>query len=59
MKPFSVVPTRSTLESEYQRNIDGLVGIPMVDIPPIPFLAVWNGSTLGRTGTELIRMFEI
>ena len=48
-----------TLESEYQRNIDGLVGIPMVDIPPTPFLAVWNSSTLGRTGTELIKMFEI
>lgn len=48
-----------TLESEYQRNIDGLVGIPMTDIEPIPLIAVWNSATLGKTGVELVKNLEI
>ena len=48
-----------TLESEYQRNTDGFVGIPMVDIPPTPLLAVWNSATLGQAGVDFIKALKI
>jgi len=48
-----------TLESEYQPNTDGLVGIPLTDIPPLPFIAVWQPSTLGSLGQSIVRQLEL
>lgn len=43
-----------TLETVYQSNTDGLVGIPLIDIPPLSFIAVWKNSTLGDLGKTLV-----
>lgn len=48
-----------TLESEYQPNTDGLVGIPLADIPPLPFIAVWQQSTLGTLGQSIVRQLGL
>lgn len=48
-----------TLESQYQPNTDGLVGIPIIDLPPLPFIAAWNDSTLGTLGKSLIKQLKL
>lgn len=44
-----------SLESEYQRNDAGLVSIPIMDIEPVPLLAVWQESAITQSCRELIR----
>lgn len=48
-----------SLESGYQRNDAGLVSIPLVDIDPIPLLALWRDGTLGKAAKELIQKLEL
>lgn len=47
-----------TLESEYQPNTDGLVGIPLVDVPPLPLLLVWQKPPLGKLSTSFIQQLR-
>lgn len=44
-----------TLDHEYHPNIDGLVCIPLVDINPMPLIAVWRQDDLCTLGKKLIK----
>ncbi len=43
-----------TIDCLYHSNIDGLVSIPLIDIAPIPLIAVWRQNDLCELGKKLI-----
>lgn len=43
-----------TVEREYNSNIDGLVSIPLVDVKPMPLIAVWREDNFSAPVKKLI-----
>lgn len=43
-----------TIDHEYHSNIDGLAIIPLMDVKPIPLIAVWREADLCTLGKRLI-----
>lgn len=43
-----------TMDHEYHSNIDGLVSIPLTDVPPMPLIAVWREENFCALGQKLI-----
>lgn len=43
-----------TMDCEYHSNIDGLVSIPLMDVNPMPLIAVWQKENFCALGSKLI-----
>lgn len=43
-----------TMDCVYHQNIDGLVSVPLVDVEPMPMIAVWREDNFCRLGKRLI-----
>lgn len=47
-----------TMDCEYHSNIDGLVSIPLMDVNPMPLIAVWQKENFCALGSKLIAAFR-
>lgn len=47
-----------TLDDKYHSNMDGLVSIPLMDVPPMPLLALWRKDHLRVQGKKLIKAIK-
>lgn len=43
-----------TMDCARHPNIDGLVSIPLLDVEPMPLIAVWRGNDLCPLGRKLV-----
>lgn len=47
-----------TMDCAYHSNMDGLVSIPLVDVEPMPLIAVWCRDNLSSLGRKFIRSIK-
>lgn len=50
---MGIMPVRTT-DRAFHPNIDGLVSIPLMDVDPVPLIAVWREGDLSAPGRRLI-----